>query len=218
MNELVYIQKGKVLCTSRDVAEKFGKRHSDVIRSIENLIENDPTQNCVRCFKKSRYKDVKGEKRPMYLMNRDGFTFLVMGFTGKKANEWKWKYINAFNQMEEYIRKKNETDFIEARQNGKLTRKAETDVLKQLVEYAKQQGSTHSDKLYMTYSKLANSMTGVTNRDEATSIQLSNLSMMENIILKEIEKGIVQGKYYKEIYKDCKNRLTAVRELAYLTA
>ena len=39
----------------------------------------------------------------MYYINRDGFVFLVMGFTGKKANEWKWKYIEAFNQMESYI-------------------------------------------------------------------------------------------------------------------
>ncbi len=216
MNELVHLENDEAVCSSLEIAEKFGKRHNNVLRSIGGLLKNEETK---KMFKKSVYIDNQNKQEyPMYLMNRDGFSLLVMGFTGKKALDWKLKYINAFNQMENIIREKQSQSWIETRTFGKLSRKAETDVLKQLVEYAKQQGSTHSDKLYMTYSKLANSMTGVTNRDEATSIQLSNLSMMENIILKEIEKGIVQGKYYKEIYKDCKNRLTAVRELAYLTA
>lgn len=204
------------MCDSLQVAKKFGKRHADVIRTIENLIKNDPTQNCVRCFKKNKYKDAKGEERPMYLMNRDGFTFLVMGFTGKKANEWKWQYIKAFNQMENFIREKSTQTWIETRKAGKLTRKAETDTIQKLVEYAKEQGSSHAEMLYMTYSKLAKKMTGINNRDEATVMQLNNLSLMENIILHEIDLGIMQGKHYKGIYKDCKNRLETIRDLAYL--
>ena len=105
MNEIILKEEnGKVLASSREVAEKFGKRHSDVIRSIKNLIENDSTQNCVQCFRQSIYKDETGKSNKMYMMNRDGFTFLVMGFTGKNANEWKWKYINAFNEMEERLK------------------------------------------------------------------------------------------------------------------
>ena len=68
----------------------------------------------------------------------------------------------------------------------------------------------------MTYSKLAKKMTGINNRDEATVTQLNNLSLMENIILHEIDLGIMQGKHYKDIYKDCKNRLETIRDLAYL--
>lgn len=109
MNEIILKEEnGKVLASSREVAEKFGKRHSDVIRSIKNLIENDSTQNCVQCFRQSIYKDETGKSNKMYMMNRDGFTFLVMGFTGKSANEWKWKYINAFNQMEERLKSGNQ--------------------------------------------------------------------------------------------------------------
>lgn len=109
MNEIILKEEnGKVLASSREVAEKFGKRHSDVIRSIKNLIENDSTQNCVQCFRQSIYKDETGKSNKMYMMNRDGFTFLVMGFTGKNANEWKWKYINAFNQMEEILKSGNQ--------------------------------------------------------------------------------------------------------------
>lgn len=217
MEELVYLsKKDEAVCSSLQVAEKFGKRHADVIRAINNLLENDSTQNCVRCFNKSSYTDAKGGKRPMYVMNRDGFTFLVMGFTGNKSNEWKWQYIKAFNKMEEFIKEKKSQKWIDERKAGKLTRKSETDTIKRLVEYAKEQGSTHSEMLYTVYSKLANSMAGVKSRDEATRRELNNLSLMEHIILCEIDKGIVANKPYKEIYKDCKERLETVKELAYL--
>lgn len=154
----------------------------------------------------------------MFLMNRDGFALLVMGFTGKEALEWKLQYIKAFNQMESFIKEKATQAWIETRQAGKLTRKAETDTIKKLAEYAKGQGSEHSDRLYMAYTKLANKMAGIQKRDEATAVQLNNLSLMENIILHVIDTGILAGKHYKDIYQDCKKRLETVKDLAYLEA
>lgn len=216
MNELVILKNDEAVCDSLKVAEKFGKRHSHVLEKIEKILSDEPTENSARCFKKTSYKDDKGEMRPMYLMNRDGFTFLVMGFTGKKASEWKWNYINAFNSMEAILRERSTEAWLETRQQGKLTRKAETDVIKQLVEYAKNQGSEHADMLYMTYSKLANKMAGVKKRDEATVSQLNNLSLMENIILNCIQNGILVDKHYKEIYQDCKRRLELLKDIAYL--
>ena len=164
----------------------------------------------------SKRKAADGQFHRMYFMNRDGFSLLVMGFTGKKALEWKLKYIKAFNQMEKFILERQTQAWIDSRKAGKLTRKAETDTIKKLVEYAQAQGSQHADKLYMTYSKLANKMAGVSKRDEATVAQLNNLSLMEHIILCVIDSGIVAGKHYKEIYQDCKKRLETVKDLAYL--
>ena len=216
MHELVYLNNNEAVCDSLLVAEKFEKRHADVIRAIENLKKNDSTQNCVQCFKSTFYKDDTGKQNKMYQMNRDGFTFLVMGFTGKKANEWKWNYINAFNTMESILREKSTSLWLETRQQGKLTRNSETDTIKQLVEYAKSQGSEHADKLYMTYSKLANKMVGIKKRDEATVAQLNNLSLIENIILNCIQNGIIAEKNYKAIYQDCKRRLEMLKDIAYL--
>ena len=216
MDELVYLKNDEPVCSSLHVAEKFGKRHAHVIERIEKIIENDSTENSAQCFKASIYKDSTGKSNKMYVMNRDGFTFLVMGCTGKKANEWKWQYIKAFNQMERFIKEKQTQTWIETRKAGKLTRKAETGTIKNLIAYAKTQGSQHADKLYMTYSKLANKMAGVSKRDEATVMQLNNLSLMEHIILCVIDSGIVAGKHYKEIYQDCKKRLETVKDLAYL--
>lgn len=216
MDELVYLNNDEAVCDSLLVAEKFGKRHADVLEKIEKIIAEDSTENSVQCFKLTSYTDETGKSNKMYHMNRDGFTFLVMGFTGKKANEWKWNYINAFNSMEAILRERSTEAWLETRQQGKLTRKAETDVIQKLVEYAKEQGSEHADMLYMTYSKLANKMAGIKKRDEATVSQLNNLSLMENIILNCIQSGIMLEKHYKVIYQDCKRRLEAFKDIAYL--
>lgn len=102
MNELINIKNDEAVTTSLQVADVFGKRHTHVLDKIGQLI-NEPKIGLVEMFKKSTYTDAKGERRPMYYINRDGFSLLVMGFTGKKALEWKLKYIEAFNQMESYI-------------------------------------------------------------------------------------------------------------------
>ena len=228
MNELVHLENDEAVCSSLDVAEKFGKRHDLVLRDIDKLIsdsskwwsENKSDSSILRSemFRETTYKNSRGKIYRCFEMNRDGFSLLCMGFTGKEALDWKLKYINAFNQMENIIREKQSQSWVETRTVGKLSRKVETDVLKQLVEYAKQQGSEHADMLYMTYSKLANKTVGVTNRDTATTKQLMNLSVTENIILKVVEEGINQQLHYKEIYKNCKERLAIVNQLAYLTA
>ncbi|MGO5051460.1 Rha family transcriptional regulator [Lachnospiraceae bacterium LCP25S3_G4] len=214
MHELVYLKNEEAVCDSLQVAEKFHKRHDNVMQSIRGLLKIEDTQ---KMFHLSSYKEEQnGQRYPKYYMNRDGFSLLVMGFTGQKALEWKLQYIKAFNQMESFIKEKSTQTWVETRKAGKLTRKAETDTIKNLVEYAKNQGSKHSDMLYMTYSRLANKMAGVKSRDEATITQLHNLSLMENIILHVIDTGILQGKGYKDIYKDCKNRLETIKDLAYL--
>ena len=145
-------------------------------------------------------------------MNRDGFTFIAMGFTGKEADTWKWKYIDAFNKMEKVVMEKQTNVWIETRQQGKLIRKGETDVIQKLVEYAREQGSGHADMLYMTYTKLANKMAGITTRDSATNAQLNELTTMERIIAKVVLEEMAKGIHYKQIYKDCKKRMETVKE------
>ena len=96
---------GELVVTSRQVAEDFEKRHSDVLDKISGLIrEIEPTENSARYFINSFYVDAKGEKRKEFLLTRDGFSLLVMGFTGSKALQWKLKYIEAFNKMEQALR------------------------------------------------------------------------------------------------------------------
>lgn len=86
---------------SRKVAYYFGKQHKNILKRLENL--NCSAEFNRLNFKPVKYTDSKGEKRPMYLMTQDGFTLLVMGFTGKKAMQFKEAYINEFNQMKSWI-------------------------------------------------------------------------------------------------------------------
>lgn len=211
MNELVFIKGNELLTDSLTVADSFDKRHTHVLEKIEKIIRDDSTEKSAQCFIKSKYKDASGKWNVKYLMNRDGFTFLVMGFTGKKADAWKWKYIDAFNKLEAVIMERKTADWLETRKQGKLIRKDETDVIQQLVEYAKNQGSEHSQMLYMTYTKLANRIVGVANRDEATLLQLNDLSTMERLIAKVVLDGMDAGTHYKQIYKNCKERLETVK-------
>jgi anti-repressor protein len=102
MNEIILPpQNGEPVASSRDVAKRFGKEHKDVLRAIKSIT----AQNCAvtQMFYQSEYTAGTGKKYPMYLMNRDGFSLLAMGFTGKEAVQWKLKYIEAFNQMEKQL-------------------------------------------------------------------------------------------------------------------
>ena len=94
---------GELVVSSRQVAENFGKEHSKVIRSIEGIANFGDTQGMFH--KVSYVNEQNGQEYKEYLMNRDGFSLLVMGFTGKEAMEWKIKYINAFNEMEKKLSK-----------------------------------------------------------------------------------------------------------------
>lgn len=97
MNQLVFVENNRLVTDSLTVSETFGKRHADVLRSIENLECSKEFNE--RNFALVDYKDVKGEKRPKFLLTQDGFSFLVMGYTGKEAARFKEMYINEFNRM-----------------------------------------------------------------------------------------------------------------------
>lgn len=99
MNNLVMMENNQVVTSSLKVAEVFGKQHKHVLDTIENLVAEN---SAAKFFLKSTYVN-RGKQYPMYLMNRDGFTLLAMGFTGQEALAWKLKYIEAFNQMESTI-------------------------------------------------------------------------------------------------------------------
>ena len=104
MKDLTSVSNGQVVVSSRQIAENFEKEHRDVLESIRNLTaEISAVRNM---FFVSSYLNERGREYPEYLMNRDGFSLLVMGFTGQKALEWKLKYIEAFNRMERMLMEK----------------------------------------------------------------------------------------------------------------
>nr|DAH29140.1 MAG TPA: regulatory protein [Caudoviricetes sp.] len=103
MKDLITINNnGQPVASSRDIAEHFEKRHDHVVRDIDAFSKDVP--NFGEMFFSVEIPDSYGRPQRAYLMNRDGFSLLVMGFTGKSALEWKLKYIDAFNRMEAQIK------------------------------------------------------------------------------------------------------------------
>lgn len=102
MNDIILsTQNGEPVASSRQIAENFDKNHRDVLRAVDNLKED--VRNFAQMFFETTVPDSYGREQRAYLMNRDGFTLLAMGFTGKAALEWKLKYIAAFNEMEKKL-------------------------------------------------------------------------------------------------------------------
>lgn len=104
MNEIIIKNSGGTLTVpSMQVAENFGKEHRNVLQAIESIkAENSAV---TPMFIESTYQAGTGKNYKCYELTRDGFSLLVMGFTGKKALEWKLKYIEAFNTMESRLKK-----------------------------------------------------------------------------------------------------------------
>ena len=102
-------QNNQVFCTSLDVAKVFDKEHKNILRDIENILNDLREIGDLQCnlnfelsFKVRKIQGFKGRERKYqyYNLTRDGFSLLAMGFTGKKAMKWKMSFLNAFNQME----------------------------------------------------------------------------------------------------------------------
>lgn len=105
MNDLVIMKNKQAVTSSLQVAEVFDKQHKHVMEAIKNKLnsaENSAQYNSM--FAEGVYKDKSGKSNPMYYMNRDGFSFIVMGFTGHKADGFKLQYIKAFNEMEDQVK------------------------------------------------------------------------------------------------------------------
>lgn len=101
-NEVQVINNnGELVVSSRKVAEDFGKQHKHILDIIREILVAE--KSATKFFNETTH-EYRGQQFPEYLMNRDGFCLLVMGFTGSKALEWKIKYIEAFNTMEKKLK------------------------------------------------------------------------------------------------------------------
>ena len=97
---------GKAVVSSRDIARVFEKEHRRVLQDIRTIAENDPVWG-LHNFVQSYYTNEQNKSQPEYLITRDGFTLLVMGYTGERAMRFKKAYIAAFNEMESRFAPRN---------------------------------------------------------------------------------------------------------------
>lgn len=222
MNELVFIQNDQALTTSLKVAEVFEKQHKDVLRAIENL----KAQNCAvkKFFFEDSYK-VKGNNKTykMYLMNFNGFSLLVMGFTGEKALQFKLDFIDSFDKMKnalnKLIEKRKTAEWQEARNASRRGWRPLTDAIQKLIELAREQGSTTDDKVfYMTYAKLMNKMLHIKSgsRDKIEAWQNYELEKFEFMLKCIIAEKVPAKENHKKIYSAVKQAIENYCTLSFI--
>lgn len=194
---LVEIMKVKneevTVVTSLDVAETFGKEHARVLRDIRDLDCSDEFR--VGNFAESYYINSQKKKQPLYYITRDGFTLLVMGYTGEKAMKFKEAYIKQFNAMEKALIGK-----IKEREKGIAVRQALTKAIQQSGENDRMHGhaySTYTDLIYKAVlGKTAKQLrddygVGKQNnlRDLLSAEELANVKSVEMVVSGLVDCG-----------------------------
>lgn len=220
MKGLTVIHNGKVMASSQLIAEKFGKFHRNVMRAIEDLdcSEEFKVLNFEKCF----FTNKMNRKYEGYMLTRDGFSFLCMGFTGKKAAAWKESYIKAFNMMEaELLKKHHDIEWKQARVQSIGVRREVTDTIKEFVEYATNQGSKSASMYYSNITKMEYAALELVTkgqrlpkdfRDTLDKMDLCFLMTAEYTAKNAIQRGMSDGLHYKEIYQLAKEKVCAFAE------
>lgn len=165
--EIMRMGKEEVtVVTSLDVAETFSREHKNVLRDIRELQCSEDFRRLN--FEQSEYLNEQNHKQPMFYMTRDGFTILVMGYTGEKAMKFKEAYIRQFNAMEKVLIGK-----LREREKGIAVRQALTNALKESQENERMHGyaySTYTDVIYKSlFGKSAKQFRdelGITKKDD----------------------------------------------------
>ena len=223
MNELVILKNNDVFTDSLIIAKGTDNEHNSITRLIRNFEDDFKDFGKILFLDlKSRNKiETRGRKQKIYILNEQQATLLMTYLKNTEVvRKFKKELVKQFYQMRQLLLEKQTQHWQNTRLESKTNRRLETDEIKRLVEYAKEQGSKNADKYYIIFSKLANKSVGINSRqrDNATAKQLNNLTLIENIINNVIKDGIIKGICYKEIYQDCKNRINSFLSVAYLEA
>ena len=186
--------------SSREIAELTGKQHKNVKRDIEKMItglELDALNF------EHIYFDTQGRKQAEYHLNQELTITLISGYSVKLRHA----IVKRWMELE-----KQAVAVKSLRLDGKEVRKLETDAIKDLVEYAEASGSKSANMYYSNITRMTNSILGIESgqRDNLTVKQLDQVRIAETMVKMAISDGLEQSIPYKEIYKLCKERVSAI--------
>ena len=207
------IKKDEVLVSSRVVANGLGKQHKHLLRDIDVImerLENNKDFNKDQIwtlFIASEYKGKNGKMNREILMTKQGFLLYVFNIQGYDI--FKLQYINEFDRLQDLLREKQSEEWLQTRKQGKLVRRGETDVIQQLVQYAINLGCKNTKFFYSNYSKMVNKFNDIWTgqREFVDWGTLMKISQSEDLVQKEILKGMEQGLHYSVIYEKCKEKV-----------
>lgn len=215
MYELIELRKNDIFTNSKVIADGTDNQHKNV---KELIVKYQTDIEDFGALSVSNVESTGGRPEQIYYLNEEQATFVITLLRNSKVVvKFKKELVRQFYAMRKFLIEKQSKLWTETRIANKENRLKETDVIKLLGDYAKEQGSKNSDKLYMVYTKLAKSVVGG-KRDSVSVLELNNLTLVESIILQTIQIDMSMGMYYKDIYKDCKDRIERFADIAYLTA
>ena len=222
---LVELDHGEVWTTSLLVADKFGKRHADVLRAVEKLECSPEFSERNFALTSAEVAQPNGGVRavPMYRITRDGFSLLAFGFTGRAAAVWKEAFVDAFSRMERELRRiavqKSLPDWKEARELGKAERRGLTDAEQMLCQRAHVRGESSSPESKwimgatrtvtsaLFQNEFRESIAGV--RERLTARQLHRLAFAEQAYADAVLACLDSDLHHKAIHTQAKVRLLA---------
>lgn len=202
----VTIRRGVSVVDSREVAQMIGRPHWQLLRTIDTMVKHLSDNKIVVAdfFFTATYIDEQGKPRPRFDCTRKGCDMVANKQTGERGTLFTAAYVTRFYEMDALLREKQTDAWQHTRQLSKETRKAETDVIKQFVEYASALGSSNADRYYTSLSTLANSAADIKDRDFTEGENLHNLHLVERVIAKALTDGMNVGKDYHEVFRDAK--------------
>lgn len=210
MNELVRIIGNEVITDSLVIAEGTGNEHKSVVALLKRY-ENDFLE-----FGTLRFSDLKsgnpkgGRPVRVYQLKEPQATLLITYLDNTKiVREFKKRLVQQFYQMRALLQQLQSPVWKDTRELTKEIRKRETEAIRQLVEYARANGSQNAARYYTSLSVLADQAAGISpkGRDSAGLEELTRLYLVESMIDRCIQEGITQLLPYKEIYQGCKAQL-----------
>ncbi len=194
MKELVYKKNRQTVTSSRIVAENFKKQHKTVLRSIENLNCSDEFRR--HNFVPSSYTNEQNREMPEYIMTKDGFMFLVMGFNGKKSGEVKEKFINLFNKMAdklvEIAKPKTTLELLESAVTEMKRLEEEKKELKQDIQEKQKTIELQAPRI-TKYNELLDSQGYITTTQIAAEFGMSAMKLNKTLRELGIQRSINKG-------------------------
>jgi Rha family phage regulatory protein len=213
MNNLVEIENNQVFTTSNIIGEEFGLMHKHILEKIESFTDEISAVRFLEMFQEFEYENTRKRKYKSFKINRDGYMFLVMNISNKKANNKKLMFIDAFNKMEKILLNSSSSEWITSREQGKQIRLNEVDTIKEFVEYAIKQGSTGAKFYYKHFTSSTYKALSLLEhkkpktRDTLDLLQLHQLLLAEDLITRTIKNEMKNNEHYKVIFEKCKNAL-----------
>jgi len=221
----VHIHGKQSIVTSKNILGVFGKQHKTVLRLICEKTQRieELGRNPRHYFVPRNYIGEDGKEHDSWELTRKGFDFLVLGFTGAKADEYKLEYIDKFHHNQNILiqQKINYAmpEWREERTFGKQSRRSFTDSIKLLQGYAKARGSNGYNHLYTNYTAMIYKALFTWdsdykfNRDDCTMQQIDDIQTAEGYCADVIKRGMLDDMDYKVIYQKCKLAIGEVADV-----